>query len=63
MQSVTGDNFKPKLEMPSELLQFESWTSVTFEGEPNLKSDHTRWLVIDGLKPVRQPIKKVKNVS
>lgn len=65
MQSVTGDqiNFKQKLEMPAELLLFDTWTTVTSEGEESLKSDHNIFVMINGAKPAKPSNKRAKKVS
>ncbi len=56
-------NFKQKLEMPAELLAFETWTTVTSEGEASLKSDHNIFVMINGAKPVKPANKRAKKVS
>jgi hypothetical protein len=65
MQSVTGDeiNFKQKLEMPAELVAFDTWTTVTSEGEASLKGDHNIFVMINGAKPVKPANKRAKKVS
>jgi hypothetical protein len=62
MQSVvagpSGSLFKTKLDTPAELNDFNTWHSVKIEGDQNLKPDHSRWVAIDGVKPVKPVLAK-----